>query len=385
MDNEDIDIFQDTTKDFLNNNSLNVTNVIVVEQTLNSRRRFRRKLQGSSSLEIEMDIEGEGGSGDDFKNAVDNVFESNEDQFHKDLAGSSEFLRGELEHAAMNDGEVIPSPINNPPGEAESKSKTGLILIITGSIVGLLLILTTAFLLMRHRIMLDDDGPELDLLSWSSGSAGSETREKVFTMADAVAIEDPDALEQNEGDHTASPTIPSQVGGQLSPISENMIARADVPRKSFCCRTPKGGQRNLNHQDPSTLTDSSGTGYVDSSDSALHSLSTRTARNSRRSVRRMISESIDNTNLDTMNGENIQNVSNTPGILGDLVSMEDEWEGQLDSKVTAVAETPRQNNLEKFKRNVNNYTKGRNSGKCFEGTSNCDTAMGSYLCSPQSV
>ncbi|KAI2507851.1 hypothetical protein MHU86_6631 [Fragilaria crotonensis] len=36
-------------------------------------------------------------------------------------------------------------------------------------------------------------------------------------------------------------------------------------------------------------------------------------------------------------------------ILGDLEHMEGEWEGQLDSKVDAVAETPKQNNLEKFK------------------------------------
>jgi hypothetical protein len=40
--------------------------------------------------------------------------------------------------------------------------------------------------------------------------------------------------------------------------------------------------------------------------------------------------------------------SSSNKILGDLENMEDEWEGQLDSKVDAVAETPRQNNLEKF-------------------------------------
>ena len=41
---------------------------------------------------------------------------------------------------------------------------------------------------------------------------------------------------------------------------------------------------------------------------------------------------------------------NTGGIMRDLQEFENDWEGQLDSKVTAAAETPRQNNLERFKK-----------------------------------
>lgn len=377
MSNQDTDVFESTTEEFLNEELLTfeVTNVQVTGQTLNSQTRFRRTLQDSSSLTVEMLIEGKGDSSSEFKNTVDSAFANNERKFQEDLARSSAFFNEEFEHAAATGGgEVIPSPINKPPGEANSKSQTGLILIITGSIVGLLLILTTTFLLVRHRLLLDDDGPELDLLSWSSGSAGSQRREKVFSMADAVPMP-VEAFQEQSRENFGSEEIPSHVGGQLSPISENITAGAvgDMGRKkAYCCPSPKGGNRQLNELDPSTLTNSSGTGYDISSQSALHSLSTRTTRNSRRSVRHMISESMDNENI-----ESSQNITNAPGILGDLVSMEDEWEGQLDSKVTAVAATPRQNNLEKFKRKVNN--------KCNFGPTNCDTEMGPYLCTQQSV
>lgn len=43
-------------------------------------------------------------------------------------------------------------------------------------------------------------------------------------------------------------------------------------------------------------------------------------------------------------------------LLADLEDMETEWEGQLDSKVTTAAETPRKNNLQK-------YNKGSKSPK----------------------
>jgi len=379
MSNQDTDVFESTTEEFLNEELLTfeVTKVQVTGQTLNSQTRFRRTLQDSSSLTVEMIIEGKGDSSSDFKNTVDSAFVNKEKKFQEDLAKSSAFFNEEFEHAAATGGgEVIPSPINKPPGEANSKSQTGLILIITGSIVGLLLILTTTFLLVRHRLLLDDDGPELDLLSWSSGSAGSQRREKVFSMADAVPMQGESFQEQSRENFIGNEEIPSHVGGQLSPISENMTVGAvggDMGRrKPYCCPSPKGGNRQQHELDPSTLTNSSGTGYNISSESALHSLSTRTTRNSRRSVRHMISETMDNANI-----ESSQYMTNAPGILGDLVSMEDEWEGQLDSKVTSVAATPRQNNLEKFKRKPKN--------KCNFGPDNCDTDMGPYLCTQQSV
>lgn len=50
-------------------------------------------------------------------------------------------------------------------------------------------------------------------------------------------------------------------------------------------------------------------------------------------------------------GHSIASPTNsTNDLLADLEDMESEWEGQLDSKVTPVAATPRKNNLQKYKK-----------------------------------
>jgi hypothetical protein len=47
---------------------------------------------------------------------------------------------------------------------------------------------------------------------------------------------------------------------------------------------------------------------------------------------------------------NTSSAEKTGGILDDLTRFERAWDVQLDSKVNAVTETPRANNLEKFKK-----------------------------------
>ena len=54
-------------------------------------------------------------------------------------------------------------------------------------------------------------------------------------------------------------------------------------------------------------------------------------------------------NFARSNAKKEQTKARTVVVVGDLEKMEDKGKGQLGSKVDSVAETPKQNNLEKFK------------------------------------
>lgn len=59
---------------------------------------------------------------------------------------------------------------------------------------------------------------------------------------------------------------------------------------------------------------------------------------------------------------NTDSAINTGGIMNDLKRFENEWDTQLDSKVNDSAQTPRQNNLEKFKKPSRNVIYGCGGG-----------------------
>ena len=331
--------FETATLDFLNENvpagsDVSVTSVTITKQTLRSvgdRLLRQRHLQEASQLDVDMDVEGTQGAGDvDFESLIEDVFANNSQAYLLKLGGASSFFRAEFANAALNEkGESTTSSTETQAAAAGNDSNTG---IIIGSVIGgLAAMVIVALLVVRYQKSKNEgdvvETRRIDLLSWDTGSQTSfDPRgkdSKGFVPTEVPS--DPRGMELNGflssnvnfPADVNSPTdsdvyrddenFPSSMHAPLSPIEEDMQAKLE----DCDMYTPKN-EYTLSQATPR------GTNFVQ--------------MNFKRST--------SNKN---------ETKSKTGKILGDLENMEGEWEGQLESKVDAVAETPRQNNLEKFK------------------------------------
>ena len=180
---------------------------------------------------------------------------------------------------------------------------------VSGPAAGLAAIVIAALLVVRYRKSHDEgevgvETRQIDLLSWSTASPTSfdPTGKDANGFVPANANSPTDSEVYDDDDRYAA-----SIQGRLSPIEEDTQSRLE----DCDINTPR-------HDHTLSQATPQGTKFVQ--------------MDFKRSI------------------ASIKASKEKAGkILGDLENMEGEWEGQLDSKVDAVAETPKQNNLEKFK------------------------------------
>ena len=235
------------------------------------------------------------------------VLTDNSQTFQDKLGGVTSFFRGEFAYAAsVGSNGSTSSAITSQNVTSDDGLNVG---IITGSIVAALAAtVIAALLVVRHRRGQDDeevvDSRQIDLLSWSTTSPTSfdptGKHSNGFAPANANSPTDSEVYEDDD-------RYAGSVQGRLSPIEEDTQSRLED-----CDINTPGHEHMLSRATPQ------GPKFVQMD-----------FKRSQESIR--------------------ASKEKAGKILGDLESMEGEWAGQLDSKVDAVAETPRQNNLEKFK------------------------------------
>lgn len=320
MDNTTVSAFETATLDFVTENlpdgsGITVISVTVVKQTLITaagRLLRQRLLQESSELLIDMEIEGTqeiGSEGDvPVEDVIGTVLTDNSQAFQDKLGGVTSFFRGEFAYAASeeNDGNAS-SAIRSQNGTTDNGLNIGL---ISGSIVAALAAtVIAALLVVRYRKTRGNeevrvDTRQIDLLSWSTASPTSfdptGKDSNGFVPANAHSPTDSEVYEDDE-------RYAASVQGRLSPIEEDTQSRLE----DCDINTPR-------HEHTLSQATPQGTPFVQMD-----------FKRSKESIK--------------------ASKEKAGKILGDLEHMEGEWEGQLDSKVDAVAETPKQNNLEKFK------------------------------------
>jgi hypothetical protein len=302
-------VFQSTVIAFLNENMpkkyrelSKLSSATVIQQSLiNGTRLLRRYLQEKSELKIDMIVDGifnERSEGEmlDFQSWIGNFPEDNELDFQEKLGEVSSFFRAEFAYAAT-EGNNTPSRARSVTSEAGPS---------VGTIIGILagIALVSMFIILfviRYRTTNDEEEPnavqEVELLSWSSESSQNEV--------EGMPRYTPSLPSPTESEvyFTETPAMRSK----LSPIAEHLQSRL-----SECdVKTP------LNEN--------------------------TTSRSTPKGTRFM------QLNFEHSKSEKFTTKRKTSKILGDLEDMEGEWEGQLESKVDSVSETPKQNNLEKFK------------------------------------
>jgi hypothetical protein len=367
---EDQEVFQTVSLDFLNANlpvgyssrAIQVTSVLVTDQRLVSTRRgLRRSLQGSSELQVDMNVQGNMDNttaGEyDFDRVVETAFSEHWEDFLQRLADASSFFRSQFAADGGQAGDPTPSGAEDGTNVAEGDGSNNLAYIIGGAVGGTVLVVGLAFILMRYRLTFEEtNDPQLNLLSWSTTSPTSvEGRKK---GNDYENPESPSESEIYEDDYGQVNTLSKQ----LSPIAEDRQAKLEdcdlrTPRNEHTqsLETPRGTR--FHQFDTESVQRSS----VSGGEQRSYYSNTSGESSSYRQQKALMAlrvESPDGLSPDhtvyptgTPRGSATPRGGVTPtgGILGDLAGMEEEWEGQLDSKVTAVAPTPRQNNLEKFK------------------------------------
>jgi len=164
-----VKIFEKVTMNFLNDNlptNYTVTMVEVRNQQLlrSSVRRTLRELQPSPSLEVDMYIEGSGApSTDILSDEIETSFERQKDTFENLLADASSLFR-----KVFN-----PSPVIRPIDGDEEQGNVGELFLAAGSIFGVLSVTVIALLFIKYRqTKKKTDNQQLEILSWSTSSAG---------------------------------------------------------------------------------------------------------------------------------------------------------------------------------------------------------------------
>jgi len=299
-----------------------------------------------------------------FGDQIDASFEKQKVVFENRLADASSLFRSEFN----------PNSISVAVSGIEDVSGVGKVFLTAGSICGALIVLVIGLLLVKYRHTEDRSvDPQLDLLSWSTASAGSRSRKGVKDDGEEIVFMDsPTGSEPSGPEIYGDYLLDLKPLGivPLSPIAEstsmNTSESVETPRHRVCW--PSGGERKkrlqgVNNVDENNQSDggssalefertlglySEGSATVDES-SASHISRVGSSEENRQNqqIRRSDTTSNELTNVI------VPFTPNTGGILYDLGFMENEWEGQLDSKVDAVSETPRQNNLEKFNKGIN--------------------------------
>ncbi len=320
MDDTTVSAFETATLDFIteylpDGSGIIVTSVSVTQQTLDSdggRLLRQRQLQEYSELQVDMEVEGlqdAASQGDvPVEDVIGNILTDNSQAFQDKLGGVTSFFRAEFAYAATEGKDSTISSANRSQNEATDNGPT--IGIITGSAVaGLAAIVIAALLVVRYRKSHDEgevgvETRQIDLLSWSTASPTSfdPTGKDANGFVPANANSPTDSEVYDDDDRYAA-----SIQGRLSPIEEDTQSRLE----DCDINTPR-------HDHTLSQATPQGTKFVQ--------------MDFKRSI------------------ASIKASKEKAGkILGDLENMEGEWEGQLDSKVDAVAETPKQNNLEKFK------------------------------------
>jgi len=172
MGEGDVKIFEKVTIDFLNENlpeRYTVTIVEVRDQKLltGNVRRTLRELQTSSSLEVDMYIEGGGTpSANIFRDEIDTVFEEKKDTFEDNLADASTLF------SRMFD----PNPFTSPENTNGTESNDGEVFLAAGSfLLGLAIVVIGALFVRYRQVRNKALQPQLDILSWTTGSQKDES------------------------------------------------------------------------------------------------------------------------------------------------------------------------------------------------------------------
>ena len=344
MDVPNQQVLQTIALDFLNTNlplgsTIEATSAIVTKQTLSGGQRLlRRQLQEESKLEVDMTVQGtQDPQAEDeipFGTVASNVFTENEEALQDKLGDASSFFRAEFASAAALDRAI---GINGAEGNnTAAGDNVGLdAAMIAMIVVGALSVVIAAALFMKYRSQVEYEDPEppVDLLSWSTTSPTSVEGRDVIGFAPAREVSSPADSEVYanvaDGIEAYSADKDERYASTLPPIDEG----THVKLEECDIETPRN-QNTTSQKTPK------GTKFVQMDFDAA-----KIAKMRRK--------------------QSLIKADKTRGILGDLESMEDEWEGQLDSKVNNVAQTPRQNNLGKFNRGTRDSAspRSRTSGE----------------------
>jgi hypothetical protein len=309
MDVPERRLFQTVALDFINSNIsfgsssriVEATVATVTQQTLvpDNRRKLLRNLQDNANLEIELEVEGtiDRNSAETvhFGTIISNVFNTNAQAFQDKLAASSTFFAAEFEEAVKNTNQIDGAKSAEFADDDDDKNMVWPF--IVGAFGGTVALVALAMIFMNYRYGQEEDDPEppVELMSWSTASPSSVEGKK--EMFEDITSQPESSVYSEEERHLQR---------SLSTIDEDMQAKLE----ECDVNTPRNKHTTSNATPR-------GTNFVQ-------------------------------LDFDSANGQKSPKKIHT-GILSDLDNMEGEWEGQLESKVTAVAGTPRQNNLEKFK------------------------------------
>ena len=390
-------VFESVSMDFINQHMPSTGIVVastvkVASQALGSSsggrnlllRSGARSLQSGTILNIEMDVEGRIFKHPDgvfeFDRTIDKAFSENMDDFKARLSKSSNFFKVQFDNAERSSRVAVVSATQREESLDSDRGTTRgpvFFMIMGAAAVATVAFGSIGFLTLRYRR--DGDTSVRNATSWNTNNSMSPTssssNSKRIESSTCLVVEDRqdrpssptdseiynssdgDGEDSSLGNSTATGSLCK--GQRLSPIAEDMVNRLDEcslqSSNNSSVYELQGAEIELG---PDIEQEIALAVPVAASSPIAYSSPSKTPKQSQMEDCFLRSPTKEDAFIQanhTPKGTkfvqlNTRSAQHTGSILDDLDNMEEEWSGQLDSKVTSAAQTPKQNNLQKFKK-----------------------------------